>query len=192
MSAESNMQVSKKGQQAAVPDAALAVADNVPRGGTKANELQKGEKGFTVVLLLISCFFLFQSILLYRKNPGPSSCAALPLGASGLLTALVLWNIILDIKKKTPLSSIASFVERARGAMAYGFPKNVVVMVGIIVLYSLALLLGLGFYIATPLFLWGSMCYLLRKDYLKNLIWMAICMLFIFVVFTLAFSVVLP
>lgn len=192
MSAKMNAQLSDTGQLATTQGAAAATTNKTPPMEAKTEELQKGEKGFTFVLLLMSCFFLWQSILLYQKNPGVSSCAALPLGASGLLTALVLWNVLLNFKKKTPLSGIKSIAQSVRGAFAYILSKDVVVMIGIVVLYSFALLVGLGFYIATPLFLWGSMCYLLRKDYLKNLLWMAICMLFIFLVFTVAFNVVLP
>jgi len=187
-----NTTISNTGQPVTIPESDGLVANNAPPTGGASNELQKGEKGFTIILLLVSLFFFYQSVLLYRENPGISSCAALPLGVSGFLVVLVLWNVLLNIKKKTPLKEITSLAERARSALGYIFAKDIVVMIGIIVLYSIALLLGLGFYIATPLFLWGSMCYLLRKDYIKNLLWMAICMLFIFLVFTLAFSVVLP
>lgn len=157
-----------------------------------SDELRPGEKGFMILLLLLAGFFFHRSILLYRANPGAASCAALPLGASGLLLALVLWNILLGIGRKTPLSGLSSLAKAARGALGYIFRKDVLVMLGIVLLYSIALLAKLGFYVATPLFLWGSMCFLLRRDYLKNLIWTAICMLFIFLVFSLLFSVVLP
>ena len=58
--------------------------------------------------------------------------------------------------------------------------------------YCIALNLKVGFYIATPVFLWVSMCYLMRKDYVKNILWTALCMAFILVVFRFIFSVMLP
>lgn len=54
------------------------------------------------------------------------------------------------------------------------------------------LLVGLSFYVATPLFLYGCMCYLMRKSYLKNILWTALVMAFIILVFRMLFSVIFP
>ena len=52
--------------------------------------------------------------------------------------------------------------------------------------------LGLSFYIATALFLWGSMTYLMKGSYLKNILWTAILIVFAVVVFRMIFGVVFP
>jgi hypothetical protein len=46
--------------------------------------------------------------------------------------------------------------------------------------------------IATPIFLWCTMSFLSRGKFVKNLLWTALCMLFIYLVFRVLFSVVLP
>ena len=74
----------------------------------------------------------------------------------------------------------------------YAVPKDVVVMLVAVLAYCVALLMGLSFYIATSLFLYGTMCYLTRKNYLKNVLWTALVMAFIVVVFRMLFSVVFP
>ena len=79
-----------------------------------------------------------------------------------------------------------------RQTLGFVFQRDVLVELILILAYCFALNFGLGFYIATPLFLWISMCYLLRRDYVKNLLWTALCMAFIIVVFRFIFSVVLP
>ncbi|MBQ9595318.1 MAG: tripartite tricarboxylate transporter TctB family protein, partial [Synergistaceae bacterium] len=69
---------------------------------------------------------------------------------------------------------------------------NVLIMLVLIVAYCVALLEGVSFYIATPAFLYISMCYLMRRDFLKNIIWTGIVMAFIVLVFRVLFSVVFP
>lgn len=61
-----------------------------------------------------------------------------------------------------------------------------------ILAYCALLLAGVSFYIATPLFLYGSMCFLTRRNYLKNILWTAVVMAFIVVVFRLLFGVIFP
>ena len=77
-------------------------------------------------------------------------------------------------------------------AIQYALPLNVMVMLALIVAYCAALVGGVSFYIATPLFLWLSMCWLMRRDYVKNILWTACVMAFIVVVFRILFSVVFP
>jgi hypothetical protein len=71
-------------------------------------------------------------------------------------------------------------------------PASMPVMLAGIAAYCAALLLHISFYIATPLFLWGAMCYLMRQNYLKNLLWTALCMGFIALFFEVLFNISLP
>ena len=80
-------------------------------------------------------------------------------------------------------------------------------MVIMIFLYCVALNMRLGFYPATLVFLWISMIFynrskfrvngsidtkILGKVIFQNLFWTAVCLAFIFVVFSTLFKVVLP
>lgn len=150
-----------------------------------------GEKGFAVVLLVIGLFFTWQSYLMFREDPVASSYGAVPLFLSGLITLLALLIIITDRKKKSP-STGKPLKEAVHLALFHVARKDILVMLGLIALYCLALYLNAGFMIATPVFLWVSMTYLSRGNYLKNILWTAICMVFIFLVFKVLFAVVLP
>jgi hypothetical protein len=155
------------------------------------NSLQPGEKGFTCFLLLVGLFFTWQSWLLYCKDPGASSYGAVPLACSSLIVFFALATIFVDRKKKTPVSGF-SLGKMAKEVFLSALPQDLFVMLCMVLVYSVGLYLNLGFMIITPVFLWCGMSYLSRGDYLKNLLWTALCMGFIYVVFKLLFSVVLP
>lgn len=150
-----------------------------------------GEKGFAVFLLLFGAFFLWQSIVLYSEHPGAESAGAVPMFVSALIVIFAICIIVSDWKAES-MNKGLSLGEQVKQTLGYIFPKDVLVELGLILLYCIGLNFGLGFYIMTPLFLWISMCYLMRKDYVKNLLWTALCMAFIIVVFRFIFSVVLP
>ena len=167
---------------------------------------QAGEKGFAVFWLIFGLFFLWQSIELYGKHPGLDSCAAVPLFCSGVIVVCSLIIMITDRKFKTPNTGkgVGVQVKQTLGNM---FPIDIAVMIALILLYCIALYIKLGFYVATPVFLWIGMVWFMRSKFLvegkidksafvriavKNLIWTGICILFILVMFTYLFSVVLP
>lgn len=156
--------------------------------------LRSGEHAFTALLLACGLFALVVSLQLWfqMSEPRVSSAAALPLFVSGLWVLLTLLVMIDNRGHKTPLDSIKGFGRRVRQGLAYAFPQQVLIMLAAIAVYCVSMLLGLSFNIATPLFLWGTMCYLTRKNYLKNILWTAICMVFVIVVFGVVFGVVLP
>lgn len=151
----------------------------------------KGEKGFAVFMLLIGLFFTWQSWILYQDNPGLSSCGSVPLFCSVVITLFSLITIILDRKKATentgkPIAQILT------DTWHHLFPIDVIILILFIVVYCITLYLGLGFMYVTPVFLWGSMTFLSRGNYVKNILWTALCMLFIYLVFHVMFNVVLP
>lgn len=152
---------------------------------------QPGEKGFAVFLLLIGLFFTWQSWLLYEQAPGASSYGAVPLFCSGAITVLAIIILITDRSKKS-VNSGKTIKEAAANMAHHLFKKDILVMLLLVLLYCIALYMNLGFMIATPIFLWLSMTYLGRGNRLKNLFWTAVCMGFIYLVFQVLFSVVLP
>lgn len=157
----------------------------------KQKPFAPGEKGFAVFLLLFGAFFLWQSILLYSEHPGAESAGAVPMFVSALIVIFAICIIISD-RKAVSVNTGLGFGEQAMKTLGYIFQRDVLVEMLLILAYCVALNFGLGFYIATPVFLWVSMCYLMRKDYVKNLLWTALCMAFIVIVFRFIFSVVLP
>jgi len=154
-------------------------------------DLQPGEKVFTIILCVIGALAFWQAAELWMKMSEPriASAAALPLFVSGVWTLLSLSIVLENIKKTTPLTGQT---KKGKLALAYIFPRVVVIMIAAVLAYCLSLLVGISFYIVTPIFLWGTMTYLSKGNYVKNILWTAICMAFIFVVFRLVFSVILP
>jgi hypothetical protein len=160
----------------------------------KKHPLEAGEKVFAVILLVTGIIALVMSLELWgrMKEPRISSAAAVPLFVSGLWTLMALLTVIENFKLTTPLSGQPAGMEKIRKAFAYVLPPTVLVMIGMILFYCVLLYFKVSFYVATPLFLYGAMCFLTKKDYVKNILWTAIVMAFIVLVFRLLFSVVFP
>lgn len=157
----------------------------------EAPDFQPGEKGFAVFLLLIGLFFTWQSILLYQQVPGASGSGAVPLFCSVVIDLFAIAILITD-RKRLSINSGKSFGEVARNTLAYLAGRDVVVTALLVLLYCVAMALGAPFMVVTSIFLWVGMSYLSRGNYGKNIIWTALCMLFIYLVFRVLFSVVLP
>ncbi|MCL2618310.1 MAG: hypothetical protein FWD98_04555 [Defluviitaleaceae bacterium] len=157
-------------------------------------DMKPGEKLFVGVLLLIGLFFLYHSVELWgRVNPPrESSAAILPLMMTVIWVALTGAIFVKNLRGKTPLSDIADWKAKVWAGLCYVFPRDLVVIIGAVVLYCGLLLAGISFYVVTSLFLYGTMCYLMKSGFLKNVIWTAIFMVFTVVVFGMLFNVVFP
>lgn len=165
-----------------------------------------GEKGFAVFWLLFGLFFFWQSVLLYQEHPGIDSCASIPLFVSGAIVVCAL--IILFIDRNAPSKSHGKPVKEViQDSLITMFPLDIVVALVMMLIYCIALNMGLGFYPSTFCFLWILMTWFMRNQYIrnrqfdgkifgkiaiKNILWTAICLIFILLVFTYLFSVVLP
>ena len=175
-------------------DTGLGEPETGNAAGEKKTELRAGEKAFTYILFLAGVFFFYHSLKIWIRMPVPrtASAAAVPLIMSGLWTILTVTFIVENHFKKTPLSGIKSLREKIWKGLQYAFPKEVLVMLSAVVIYCVLLLAGISFYIVTPLFLYGTMCYMMRRGYLLNIVWTAITMAFALVVFRLLFNVIFP
>ena len=163
----------------------------------KEHPLEAGEKVFSFVLLIVGLIALKLSVDLWfsiplRRGPRIASAAAVPVFVSGLWVILAFITVLENFGLSTPLSKVQGMGTKIIKAIQYAMPINVAIMLAAIVAYCAALVEGVSFYIATPLFLYFSMCYLMRRDYLKNIIWTACVMAFIVLVFRMLFSVVFP
>ena len=169
--------------------------DNTESEQKTAPVLKAGEKLFTYLLFLAGVFFFCHSLRLWltMEPPRSASAAALPLGMSILWTILSLTLLAENHFKKTPPGGIKSRRgKKIKDGIRYAFPKEVLVMSGAVVIYCVLMLMGLGFYIATPLFLFGTMSYLTGKLSLWNVLWTAVIMVFTVLVFRILFGVVFP
>lgn len=161
---------------------------------SNSTPLGAGEKVFAVIILIlgIAAFGLALNLWMQMKEPRIASAAAMPLFVSGLWVVMALLTVIENFKLDTPLTGMSGWKEKLWAGLRYAMPKEVVVVLLAIAAYCVLLLVGLSFYVATPLFLYGCMCYLMRKSYLKNILWTAIVMAFIILVFRMLFSVIFP
>ena len=163
----------------------------------KEHPLEAGEKVFSFVLLIVGLIALKLSVDLWfsiplRRGPRIASAAAVPVFVSGLWVILAFITVLENFGLSTPLSKVQGMGTKIIKAIQYAMPINVAIMLAAIVAYCAALVEGVSFYIATPVFLYFSMCYLMRKDFIKNIIWTACVMAFIVLVFRMLFSVVFP
>jgi len=178
-------------------DKITAAEQRAPAAGAPKEDkpvLEPGEKAFAVVLLLfgLAAFGLSLELWFRMSEPRVSSAAALPLFASGVWVILALVTMLQDFKLSSPLSALKDRGEKIRKGLSFAFPPDVLVILGAVLAYCVLLAVGLSFYIATPLFLYASMCYLTKKDFVKNILWTALVMAFIVVVFRMLFNVVFP
>ncbi len=150
-----------------------------------------GEKGFSIFLFIFGLFFTYQSFLMYLKAPGASSYAAVPLFVSLLIVIFSALIFIFDFRKITANHGLPIII-KIKNTLSYMFQKDVLIIMILILLYCVALIMGFGFYIVTPFFLWASMSYLMGKNYIQNILWTSLSLLFIYIMFSFAFNVVLP
>ena len=148
--------------------------------------LKPCEKVFAFILLLIGCLALYLSINLWfgistHKAPRISSAAVIPVIASSLWVLISLCKVIKNFRHESESSSLS-----------YIMPLNVLIILSLIIIYCAALLMGVRFYIASPVFLYASISCLMRRDYIRNLVITGLVMIFIVLVFRIVFSIVLP
>lgn len=165
-----------------------------PAAAAAKPALRAGEKLFTVILCLAGFLLFGQALQLWLRLSPPrnASAAALPLFVSGLWALLALSIVIENRRRLSPLSALRPWPQKLKAGLHYALPRPVFVMLLLVLVYCILLWLRLSFFVATPLFLYAAMCYFRRGDYLKNLLWTALVMLFIVVIFRFLFGIVFP
>jgi len=155
------------------------------------NKTKPGEKGFAVVLLFFGGGVLWQAILMFQKDPQISSYGAMPLFLGMLL---ILFSIIIIVGNFKRGSEIAGspLSEKFSRIAEHVCPRDVNVMILLLIAYSVALFINLRFIYATPVYLWLSISYLTGKNYVRNILYTAIIMTFILLIFKIVFKIILP
>ena len=151
---------------------------------------EPGALAFAAAILLLggAAFAMALALWLRTEEPREASAAALPVFVSALWVLAALWNAIACAAEKRKCAARSSAAEALRHAL----PPRALGMLGMIAAYCALLYLGVGFAIATPLFLYGAMCFLQRGDYVKNLLRAVVVTALIVLVFRGVFGVVLP
>lgn len=151
-----------------------------------------GEFIFTCVLFLIGIVALILSIKLQNKISEPllSSAAAVPLLTSLLWCVLTLYLIIKSIFAKT--------YKVKTSANSIFLSKKIIGTILAVICYCTILYLGMNFYIASFCLLFGLITFLgirpieknaMIKFFLKNIIVSVIVLVFIYLIFGLAFGI---
>ncbi|MDO4492351.1 MAG: tripartite tricarboxylate transporter TctB family protein [Clostridia bacterium] len=156
-------------------------------------KLAPGERVFAYILLVLGLCCVYLSWDLWNKVDTAkkmTSAAAVPMIVSVLWVVLTVFVILSERKMASGTSG--TLLERIKTTVSYIFPVDFVVMFLATIAYCIALYLGLGFYIATPLYLYATICYLQKKDPVKNILWTAIIMAMIYLLFDVLFGVVVP
>jgi hypothetical protein len=150
-----------------------------------------GEKGFSVLLLILGIFIIKESLGMYRNAPELQGYGTVPLCCGVLITVFALIIIVMNMFHKSEISGLP-FKSQAVAIVKHLFSLDVLIMLLIIVAYCVLMAFGVPFVVASPVFLWCAMTYLERSNYLKNIIFTVIVMAFVLLVFKVGFGVVLP
>lgn len=154
-------------------------------------KLRPGEKGFALVLLALGIFITYMSAGMYRESPTLQGYGTIPLICGAMMIAFSGF-IFLDGFRYKSENKGRNAVEQLKAVLKHLLPVDVLVIFAFIVIYCALMALGLPFVAASPIFLWCSMMYLRKRQPLRNVIYTALVMAFIILVFHVGFHVVLP
>lgn len=149
-----------------------------------------GELGFSIVLLAVGVLALIESIRMFTKEPTPSSFGAIPLFLSSTIVFFQAKIIFFELRKAS--NNDADEKQTWLMKIQQILPVDILVIFAALVVYCILLMFKVGFEVSTVVFLVFTMTYLMRGQLLKNLIYTAISMAFILVVFRWLFQVILP
>jgi len=154
-------------------------------------QLKAGARFVPVLILLFGAGSLPEAIRLYRNDPAVNGSGIFPIVISLIMVVLSILEILKE-RKATSETAGLPLKQKLAKIVDYLIPKNVLFMLVLVVLYCVALGIGIGFEISTTLFLLTSMVFYIQKKLPKNVAYTAITMVSLVVIFKIVFSVVLP
>ncbi|MCD8077603.1 MAG: tripartite tricarboxylate transporter TctB family protein [Lachnospiraceae bacterium] len=151
---------------------------------------------FIGVLIIISLFCLFQSLLLVREYPAIDSAAVFPLLTSVCMLFFSGMAMINTIRKKPEKAEGEDEEEPSKNrlweAIQAEIPLNALVLGAAVAVYVF-LLNYVGFYISSAIFLIGTIGYLSKwKKMGRTVLFTVISLAIIYVVIERIFNVLLP
>ena len=154
-------------------------------------QLKAGARLVPVLIFLLGAGSLPEAIRLYRNDPAVNGSGIFPIVISLIMVVLSILEIVKERKSNSETTGLPLKQKLAK-IVDYLIPKNVLFMLVLVVLYCVALGIGIGFEISTTLFLLISMIFYIPKKLPKNIAYTAITMVSLVVIFKIVFSVVLP
>ncbi len=150
-----------------------------------------GEKVFPILLLMLGIYATKESWGMYKRSPELSGYGTVPLFCGAMITLLSVIIIITNMFHESEISEMP-LKDKALAVVKHLFSLDVLVMLAMIIVYCIMLYNGVPFIISSPIFLWVAMTYLERGNFVKNILFTAIVMAFVILVFKVGFHVVLP
>ena len=150
-----------------------------------------GEKMFPVLLLIAGVLITREAWGMYKRSPELSGYGTVPLFCGVMIILLSVVIIITNMFHKSEIAGMP-LKDKAVAVVKHLFSLDVLVMLAMIIVYCVLMANGVPFVIASPVFLWAAMTYLERGNYVKNILFTAIVMAFVILVFKVGFHVVLP
>lgn len=150
-----------------------------------------GEKVFPVLLLIAGVLITREAWGMYKRSPELSGYGTVPLFCGVMITLLSVVIIITNMFHKSEISGMP-LKDKTVAVVKHLFSLDVLVMLAMIIVYCVLMANDVPFVIASPIFLWAAMTYLERGNYVKNILFTAIVMAFVILVFKVGFHVVLP
>lgn len=151
--------------------------------------LKPGERGFGIILIIISILAIFQSVGISGAEITPTSPGAFPLFISTISLMFAIW--IWAEKRSLSSQKHLSIWEKSKSIVKMLISKDIAVMIIFLFIYSLVLEY-FGFEISTFLFLWVSMVFLARGKVFKSFGVSLFIISIILVIFKTIFKVILP
>lgn len=145
----------------------------------------------SLLFVLFGGVFLWQSILLYKKDSSITGAAMFPLAISILLLILTVIDFAQKMRVPSELDALG-VKDKIIQTILYLFPKDSLVFLLFSIAFYVAMVFGVPFLIAATVFLLASMCYLIPHEIKKNLIFTVIIIAVIYLIFTVVFKVSLP
>ncbi len=155
------------------------------------NKTKPGEKVFPVLLLMLGIFVTKEAWGMYSRSPELSGYGTIPLFCGVMMVVLSVIIIITNFFRKSELTGM-TMREKTIAVIKHLFSADVLVMLVMIAAYCVLLANGIPFIVSSPIFLWAAMTYLERGNFVKNILFTAIVMAFVILVFKVGFHVVLP
>ncbi|WP_434310309.1 tripartite tricarboxylate transporter TctB family protein [Hominifimenecus sp. rT4P-3] len=157
----------------------------------KKAEQKPGTRMVSLLFIVVAAVFFWESIGIYQDDPSLSGSSTFPLIVSGFLLILGVADLIQNIRKGSATTGMG-IGEKCKSIVQYLLPKNALVFLLMTVVYYVMLEFGVGFVISSLIFLLAAMCYLIPKNFVKNLIYTGVCIGALYLIFKVLFKVFLP
>lgn len=157
----------------------------------KKRKLNKGEKGFILILGVFSAVVFALALQMFLENPSLSSQGAFPLFTSGVMLIMFLLMVLEMRGCEGGFQKGEPLWEKGKALAQELFPGRVPLIILYVILYAV-LLPVIGFIATTYLFLVGSMISLNQTKIVRSFLVAAGILLLILLIFQYIFKVVLP